>query len=239
MLDHTSAKPLYAQMEELIRENMETGKWAPGALIPSENELSREHGISRMTVRNVITKLVQEEVLFRIPGKGTYVSEPKIVAKSLSYAGIREQLEQMGYEVSTKLLDFNSKKGTKEMCELFDVSQDSLFHVVRRLRYIKGEPLSLHTSYIPSNLCPGLEKLDLVSDQLCTVLSKEYGLVHKHTQETLESVAATKEEAEILNIPPRHPLLLLHDTIIGDNGKPFEYASVLFRGEKIKLKLEF
>ena len=239
MLDHTSAKPLYAQMEELIRENLETGKWAPGSIIASENELSREHGISRMTVRNVITKLVQEGLLFRIPGKGTYVAEPKIVAKSLSYAGIREQLEQMGYEVSTKLLDITCTKGTKEMCDRFGVGQNSLFYVIRRLRYIKAEPLSVHTSYIPISLCPGLEKLDLVSEQLCKVLSKEYGLNRNRTQETLESVAATKEDAKILNISPGHPLLLLHDTIMEENGKPFEYASVLFRGEKIKLKLEF
>ena len=65
-----------------------------GDLIPSENELSKECGVSRMTVRNVITKLVQEGLLFRIPGKGTYVSEPKIIADTLSYAGIREQLER-------------------------------------------------------------------------------------------------------------------------------------------------
>lgn len=239
MLDHTSSKPLYTQMEEFIRENLKSGKWAPGFLIPSENELSRQHGISRMTVRNAITKLVHEELLFRIPGKGTYVSEPKIIAKSLSYAGIREQLEQMGYEVSTKLLGIASQKGTEEMCNRFGIEQGSLFHVIKRLRYVKGEPLSLHISYIPISLCPGLEKLDLVSEQLCTVLSKEYGLNRNRTQETLESVAATKQDAKILNVPPGHPLLLLHDTIMDEDGKPFEYASVLFRGEKIKLTLEF
>ena len=76
-------------MEDLVRKNLASGSWPPGYMIPSENELSREFGISRMTVRSVITKLVQEGLLFRIPGKGTYVSEQKIVAKSLSYAGIR------------------------------------------------------------------------------------------------------------------------------------------------------
>ena len=98
LLDKASAKPLYVQMEELFWGKLDSGEWSPGALIPSENELSHMYGISRTTVRNVITKLVQEEVLFRIPGKGTYVAEPKIVAQSLSYAGIREQLEKMGFE---------------------------------------------------------------------------------------------------------------------------------------------
>ncbi|MGI6083912.1 MAG: GntR family transcriptional regulator [Acetivibrionales bacterium] len=239
MLDHTSAKPLYVQLEEVIRDNLDNQIWVSGALIPSENELSREYGISRMTVRNVITKLVQEGLLFRIPGKGTYVSEPKIVAKTLSYAGIREQLEQMGYEVTTKLLEAVVKKVSKDICDLFEVDPDSLFYVIKRIRYVKNEPFSLHTSYIPADLAPGLDKLDLVSEQLCTILSNEYGLIRKNTQETLESVAASKEEAKLLKIPVNHPLLLLYDTIIGENGKPFELSSVLFRGEKIKLKLVF
>lgn len=103
-LDKANAKPLHIQIEESILQKLESGDWAPGRLIPSENELSHIYGVSRTTVRNVITKLVQEGLLFRIPGKGTYVAEPKIVAHSLTYAGIREQLEQMGYEVSTRLI---------------------------------------------------------------------------------------------------------------------------------------
>ena len=90
LLDKASAKPLYVQMEELFWGKLDSGEWSPGALIPSENELSHMYGISRTTVRNVITKLVQEEVLFRIPGKGTYVAEPKIVAQSLSDAGQKD-----------------------------------------------------------------------------------------------------------------------------------------------------
>lgn len=239
MLNHTSAKPLYVQLEEVVRQKLFNNTWVPGAPIPSENELSREYGISRMTVRNVITKLVQEGLLFRIPGKGTFVSEPKIIAKTLSYEGIREQLEQMGYEVTTKLLEAVTQRGTKEMCDTFEIKPNSLLYKVKRIRYVKNEPFSLHTSYIPAELASGLEKMDLVSEQLCTILSNEYGLIRENTQETLESVAASREEAKLLNIPVNHPLLLLYDTIIGKNGKPFELSSVLFRGEKIKLKLEF
>ena len=239
MLDKSSAKPLYMQIEELIWEKLDSGEWGPGALIPSENELSHMYGISRTTVRNVITKLVQEEVLFRIPGKGTYVSEPKIEARSLSYAGIREQLEQMGYEVSTRLLSITRETLDKKNRAHFQGIKSPYFYVIRRLRYVKKSPLSVHTSYIPEELCPGLDKLDLVNEQLCTVLNREYGLVRARTMETLESVAANREEAELLNIAPGQPLLLLQDAILDDSGRTFEYAKVVFRGEKIKITLEF
>lgn len=239
MLDRNSAKPLHQQMEELIRENLDRGEWLPGSPIPSENELSQENGISRMTARNVITKLVQEGLLFRIPGKGTFVSEQKIEAKSLSYKGIREQLEQMGYEVSTQLISARVSKGKKDVHSKLNLVDDAKVVVIRRLRSIKNQPLSVHTSYIPVALAPKLETLNLVDEQLCSILSKEYGLIRNRTYEELESIAATQEEADLLGVPVGHPLLLLQDTIVDQDGTPFEYAKVVFRGDKIKLKLEF
>lgn len=238
MLDKSSAKPLYVQMEEWVRTQLDTGAWAPGSLIPSENELGHTLGISRMTARNVITKLVQEGFLFRIPGKGTFVKEHKFEAKSLSYEGIRQQLERMGYEVSTKLLGVEICKNIKE-CHYLNVDKNTPVYVIRRLRIAKGIPLSIHTSYVPVDLAPGLEKLDLVDEQLCSILGKNYNLNRAKTIEELESAAATKEEAGLLEIQPGHPLLLLHDTIVNENNIPYEYAKVVFRGDKIKLKFEF
>lgn len=239
MLDRNSAKPLHTQLEEMIRKNLQTGAWAPGSLIPSENELSHENGVSRMTARNVITKLVQEGELFRIPGKGTFVAEQKIEAKSLSYEGIREQLERLGYEVRTRLLEVQTSTGGPDVDRKLQTDANSKVYVVRRLRTVKGTPLSLHTSYVPVGLAPGLDSLNLVDEQLCSILSKNYGLTRDKIYEELESVAATKEEAELLDVPAGHPLLLLQDTIVDQNGVPFEYAKVVFRGDKLKLKLEF
>lgn len=239
MLERNSAKPLHMQLEELIREKLAAGEWAPGISIPSENELSTENGVSRMTARNVVTKLVQEGLLFRIPGKGTYVSEQKIEAKSLSYEGIREQLELMGYEVSTQLLDARIVKINKDVRQKLQIENDEKVYIVKRLRSVKGQPLSLHISYIPVKLAPNLDRLNLVDEQLCSILSKNYELNRDRIYEELESVAASKEEAEYLQVVEGHPLLLLQDTIVDQNGIPFEYAKVVFRGDKIKLKLEF
>lgn len=239
MLDRNSAEPLYLQLEKAIREKLESGEWAPGALIPSENEMSQENGVSRMTARNVVTKLVQEGALFRIPGKGTFVAEQKIEAKSLSYEGIREQLEQMGYEVFTELLDSYTATGSKDVHQKLKIDNNASIYIVKRLRKVKGQPLSLHTSYIPVKLAPKLNELNLVDEQLCSILSKNYGLNRNHVYEELESVAATAEEAKLLDVPKGYPLLLLQDTIVDKDGVPFEYAKVVFRGDKIKLKLEF
>ena len=135
MLDRTSPIPLHVQMENILREKLDSGEWSPGQIIPSENELSALCGISRMTVRNVITKLVHEDLLERIPGKGTFVKPQKISANPLSYAGIREQLEKKGYEVSTKLISIEKETVSSNIAAHFSIPADTPFFVIKRLRY--------------------------------------------------------------------------------------------------------
>lgn len=238
-LDRQSVKPLHQQMEELIRANLASGEWKAGQMIPSENELGREYGLSRMTVRNVVTKLVQERLLVRIAGKGTFVAEPPIIAKALSYAGIREQLEEMGYEVDTRLLSVGQEIMGEKTAAILGIDPQAPCWVIRRLRSVKGTPLSLHTSCIPVSLCPDLDDKELEKEQLCAILSDHYRLSRHKTIETLESVAANFQEAKWLDVRAGHPLLLLKDYVYDETGKVFEFTKVVFRGEKIKLHLEF
>ena len=92
MLEKNSPKPLYQQLKDILVDAIDSEKWKANEKIPSENELSSIYGLSRMTVRSVLTDLVKEGLLYRVQGKGTFVAE-KIVTVSPSYIGIREQLD--------------------------------------------------------------------------------------------------------------------------------------------------
>jgi GntR family transcriptional regulator len=239
MLDRNSHIPLHVQMETLMREKLDSGEWAPGQMIPSENELSAAFGVSRMTVRNVVTKLVHEGLLDRVAGKGTFVLPQKISASPLSYAGIREQLEKKGYQVSTQLLSLEQTRGDAKLCYHFGLREGAPFQVIRRIRFVKGVPLSLHTSYVPAALCPSLDPQALEDQQLCVILNQSQGLTPAKTEETLESVAATEEEARLLAVSAGHPLLLLQDTTYNEAGQPYEFSKVVFRGDKIVIHLSY
>ena len=114
MLNRESATPLHAQLEQIMRQKMASNEWPVGKLIPSENKISQEYGISRMTVRNVIAKLEQEGLVERVMGKGTYVSSPKMRGGNLKFDGIISQLQKMGYTITTKVLD-REKDGRKTL----------------------------------------------------------------------------------------------------------------------------
>lgn len=239
MLDRQSPKPLYVQLEELLKKQIENEDLKASFPIPSENELSKEYGLSRMTVRSVLTRLVQEGLLYRVPGKGTFVSQPKITGKPLYQMGIREQLEQMGYETSTKLIHVDKEMADDKIAKDLHLLPRTEVYVIERLRYVKNEPLSIHTSYIPTSLCPQLEAKDFEKEQLCNILEREYKITTTLFVETLESSSANNEEARLLSVRKGFPLLFLKDIMYMDDHVPYEYSKVLFRGDKLKIRLEF
>jgi DNA-binding transcriptional MocR family regulator len=73
-LNRGGSTPLYLQLGALLRDKIKRGEWRPDQKIPSENELNRMYGISRITTRQVLEVLVHEQLLFRVPGKGTFVA---------------------------------------------------------------------------------------------------------------------------------------------------------------------
>ncbi|MEN6363863.1 MAG: GntR family transcriptional regulator [Rectinema sp.] len=239
MLNRSGPKPLYLQLEEILRKQIREGELQYHQAIPSENELSKIYDLSRMTVRGVITRLVNEGLLYRVPGKGTFVAEPKIMTGPLSQKGIREQLEDMGYETGTTVLDMRIEKADLPVADELGLSVGAPVYKLERLRYANGEPLGLDLSYIPVSLCSDLFEKELDSEPLCDILEKNYDIVAKHGVETLESCKAAAREIKHLKIAKGAPLLLLKYTMFSQNGTPFEYSKVVFRGDRIKLKFSF
>lgn len=239
LLDKQSPQPLHVQFENIVRQKIENEEWASNSIIPSENELSKIYGISRMTVRGVLNRIVSAGLLYRVPGKGTFVAEEKIESRPLSYMGIREQLEQMGYQITTRLLGIDGIEAPARMAKLLELPKHARVYKLLRVRSIKGQPLSIHVSHIPQALVPGLEERDLLGTQLCDILEREYKHPILRQVEILESVLPSAEEAEILKLNDSFPLLQLENIFYTHNNVPLEYSRVVFRGDKIKIRMEY
>ncbi|GEL95917.1 GntR family transcriptional regulator [Cellulomonas composti] len=239
VLERGSAVPLYVQLEAILHAKIVGGEWLPNQRIPSENELNRLYGLSRMTVRGVLTKLVNDGLLLRVPGKGTYVAPHKIDAVSPAYGGVREQLEGLGYSTTTQLVSCALEapsSGVRAELRLGD--GDEAWTIVR-VRSVQDEPISLHRSHVPAALAPDLDRHDVVTGQLCVVLEESYGLPMRRVREHLEAHAVTTTEAKHLGMHRGEPALLLHDVISDGQGRPFEYSSIVFRGDKLRLRFDY
>ncbi|MDR1251795.1 MAG: GntR family transcriptional regulator [Treponema sp.] len=238
VLDRNSSKPLYVQLKGIIKEKIENGEWQPNEMIPSENELASSYGISRMTARSVVTQLVAEGSLYRVQGKGTFICEDKIEMTSLSYAGIRSQLEKKGYDVETRLLDVRQIPARGSAAQHLGLSPGSLVYEIKRIRIANKIPISYHHSFIPVSFCENLEEYDLQNEQLCDIMSAHYGLRRTYSVETLESYLADDQKAEVLGIGYGFPLILLQDIIFDAARVAFEYSRIYFRGDKVTLRFE-
>ena len=238
MLERDHPKPLYQQLRDILVDAIDSGEWGPNERIPSENNLSATYGLSRMTVRAVLTDMVKEGLLYRVQGKGTYVAE-RMLTLSPSYIGIREQLEKMGYEVETKIIECGEEACTDAIARHLEIESGSPVFQIKRVRYIKGEPISIHISYVNPKYSDKLTPELLEKEQLCILLNEHYGVQKKTVDETLESVLALDEEAALLHVKKGQPLLLLRDTLYSQYGTPYEYTKVVFRGDKIKIRLHY
>lgn len=238
-LDRNSSAPLYRQFETILRERIGSGEWVENEKIPSENELCRLSGLSRMTVRGVLSELANEGLLLRIQGKGTYVAPRKLKMGSTAYAGIREQLEDMGLRTQTRLTAFQQINANAKISHMLDVEIDSQVQYIQRVRYIGEQPVSIHQSYLPLELTKNLGLHDLEGRQLCHILQEHYGLRARFSTQTLESTRGLRNEAKILDIRQGDPVLLLEEINRLENRKIFEFTQVLFRGDLVKLQFDY
>ena len=172
MLERNNPKTLYQQLRDVLVDSIESETWGVNERIPSENKLSEIYGLSRMTVRAVISDLVKEGMLYRVQGKGTFVAD-KIVTLSPTYIGIREQLEKMGYEVKTRIIECDIVPSTHTIAQSLHLEVGTPVFMMKRVRYIKGGPISLHISYVNAEYSEKLTKEKLEKEQLCVLLNQE------------------------------------------------------------------
>ncbi len=238
-LNRNSAVPLYLQLADELRTKILSGEWQPEQRIPSENELNQIYSISRMTIRQVLGKLVDEGLVFRVHGKGTFVAQPKIPTRSPAYYGVREQLEQQGYSTRTEMLNAGQVEADDRLARQLDVSVGTPLYMVERLRYAGETPISLHKSYVPLPLAPGLLEHVLAEKQLCQVLARDYGLDMAYVHESLESLVPSEEELTALRVRRGVPLLLLEQRIRDRSRRLFEYTRIKFRSDRIRLEFDY
>lgn len=237
-LDRNGPVPIYAQLDEILRRHIDSGEWAAGMMVPSENAIARDFGISRMTARGVLNSLADEGLLVRVPGKGTFVAEPKIETASTAFHGIRAQLESQGFTTSTRLVRAEQVPASARVARKLGIATGTPLTLIERVRSVGDEPISVHRSWVPAALAPNLIEADVVGEQLCTILDRDNQLRAAKVNQHLESIELDEADATLLGLTPGLPALLLEDVTSNAAG-PYEFSRITFRGDRIRLGFTF
>ena len=238
-LDKNTPIPLYFQLEKLILEEIESGAYPVGSLIPTEKELSQMFDISRTTVRQAIADLVQKDRLYRVKSKGTFVARPKVgqgfIQNIQSFA---DDVSSAGRTPRTEILDMRVVELPQDVAFQMNLPVDTKAVYLYRKRYADSEPIVRVMTYLPYDLCGFVLEHDMACESLYQVLSEREDTRVTHIIRTCEARAANAEDAAVLDIKRGKPIHYFVSMGHNQNGRLIEYSIARDRGDQSRFRVE-
>ena len=224
-------EPKYYLVKRHLLELIESLE--PGALVPTERELTATLATSRTTVRQALGELVGEGRLVRRQGSGTYVAEPKMTWP-LQMTSFTEQAAANGFIAGAHLLSFERTRATGEAATRLRLLPGAYMYRIERLRLADDTPMAVETSHLSVARFPGLIKALRKSSSLYRVLEAVYGVIPLTAEETIETRAAPPREAALLGTDTGAPMLVLGRHSFEADGTPVEWVRSWYRGDRYR-----
>jgi len=231
-MDNTISTPLYKQLENTLRQEIDTGKRASGSQLPTENELCDIYHVSRVTVRKALSCLSEAGYLERHSGKGTFVAEKKIQRSINQVLGFTEMCKILNTVAGAKTLKIALEEPTKKDIQNLSIQPDEQIVSLERLRYSDGKPVLLELNRFPESFS-FLFGENLTDASLYETLRK-HNIIFEHSRKTIDIMFATAAEAKLLEIPKGHPLLRIQSIVSNTDGSITTFSQQLCIGDKFK-----
>jgi len=236
-LDKSSFTPMYFQIQAQLLKMIQSGQLRPGDALPSEDELSRTCGVSRMTARHALQSLKNQGFASRHKGQGTFVSQPRVEKDITHLSGFTAEMRALGLQPGSRILSAEMVPAPAEVASRFRVEAGAPMFNLRRLRLADGLPVAVEEVWLSREQFPGVDKIDFASSSLYQTLRERYGIRVSRADEILEARAASRHEAELLEIPRRSSVLVISRTLWDIDGKPVETAHSVYRGDRYRAVL--
>lgn len=236
-MNKSNEMPLYLQFAEMFRQMILSGEYKVGDMFPPEVELAKKHGVARITIRNAINELVQDHLLSRKSGRGTFVLEPKIDRQLVRVGGFTELMQSRGIKAGALCVEVNQIKADDKLAANLHIQVGSEVIEIIRIRSINDVPVAIERSYLSRDLCPGIEEENLENNSLYMLLDNKYGLRPFHSSKTLELTRATPKEAKMLSVSKGAPLFLMVATVFTEDNRVMEFAKIVFIGERFRFQV--
>lgn len=237
-LESNKKAPLYQQLYDAILNKVRSGEYQVGEKIPSEEQLMTIYGVSRVTVRNAIKQLVDENILIKRHGKGTFVSMPSYVESMTAGGSFTESGLKMNRKPTTKIISICLKKATGHVAEALGVEKATEVIVIERLRSLDNMPAIFEIDYFRKEDQFMLD-LELTDTSLLDILRQYRGVIASYFDNIIEIALADEKLAEALAISEEEALVKINQTVVDNDNQILYFNEQYIRSESYKVAHSF
>ena len=230
-VDPHSPIPLYHQIYLDLRRMVQREILSPGDMLPPDLDICAAYGVGRQTVRQAIAHLVDEQMVERFAGRGTFVREQPNFIQFFLDRSFSQQMREMGLTPHSKVLNKQAGIVDRELPPLLS-SQGEPCLTLERLRLGDNEPICHQISTIMSSRCPGIEQQDFNKQSLYEILATRYELIISRIDHVVRAAAADGYRADLLLVEEGTPLLFVGTTTYLDNNELVEYSVSYYRADR-------
>jgi GntR family transcriptional regulator len=224
--------PRYHEIEQSLRARI--AELEPHAPLPSDAQICEEFGVSRMTARGAVQRLVHDGLVYRVPGRGTFVAPARANRTASHILSFSDEMRRRGRTPSSQVVQ--RRRRTADDAERERLDADEVV-VLRRVRLADGEPVALETAVFPAKVAPILEQQAEGASLFATLA--DAGLVPTAGRASLAAEAASAEDARLLGVKRGAPLLVERRLIHDQAGRPLEWTESRYAGSRYGLDVDF
>jgi GntR family transcriptional regulator len=236
-IERQSPVPLYYQLKQLLSDRISSGEWAPGDMLPTEEALQEQYGLSRTTVRQALKEMEYEGLISRHRGRGTFVSQPKISHSPDPHFNLTTYLTEQGMRPGWRVISAGWVPASAEAAEGLAVEVGTQVYRLRRLRLANDEPIGFHIAHAISALGDLVDESRLDQDGSLDYLRATGRLAHSYAHRTIEAILASDEVARHLNIVKGSPILMIRRRVFNSADVPVEVMRAMYRGDRFQYRV--
>lgn len=237
-ISRASKVPLYYQLYLLLRKQIRDGVWQPEEMLPTEAELGESYDLSRSTVRQALDIMVNDGLIHRRRGRGTFVAKPTIEQSLSRIVSFWEDMQRRGLKPGTKVISSELMPAPEDVAEELDIEPGEELATLERLRLADDEPMSVEHSHLVHRHCQGIMEQDYANHSLRQMLETQYGIRIVSAKEKIRAVPATRTLAGFLDVDVNAPLLQIERVSYTDRNLPIEFLRIYHRGDRYTLYTE-
>jgi len=236
-IDHNSDIPLHRQIEKVLRELLNSGAYDKGKLLPKEVDLSTAIGVSRNTVRQAYSSLVQDGLLQRKQGVGTVkVENQNVVTHLKKWASFTHDMKQQGVKVKNYYIALENVPCDDDLAQMLQISNDRVIKKLTRIRGNEECPFVVFESWFhPRIPIDDQQKFDRPLNE---ILEKDYNIIAMKSSEELQATMADSKLAKLLQIKKGSPIFYRKRTVYDAGNRIIEFNKCYYRHDKMTYKID-